>query len=919
MSSGAADGSQSGSAGAPMVWHFAQAELDEAQMELRVLGRVASLERKPLEVLRHLLRHANEVVTKEELQAAIWPGRVLSDTVLTKAVSRIREELGGGAEGLIKTVHGYGYRLMGEVRVVAPKAAALPAPHLKLKAGDSPFQRSNWALERHLARGGSGELWLVRQLKSRECRVYKFALDASGLQGLKREITVHRLLSSQLGERSPSLPVLDFNLEEVPFFLELPYLAHGNLADWAAQCWADPRFDDCHRVQLMAEIAEAVALAHAVGVLHKDLKPANVLMDVSNGNARPLLADFGSAGVLSDQILEAAGITRIAFTQTPTAVGGTTLYLAPELLRGQPFTTQADLYALGVMLYQLLIGDFQRPLATGWERDIADPLLREDIALAVHGDPAARSGSVAEWALHLRHLEQRRADLVEHQRDLAARAAAEEQAKRALAEADRLRLRRNWMWATAAVFFLGAVIATGFAVRAERAATLAHTALASTQATTRFLVDDVLGAVSLRYGPTKQLSLNQIVERAARRVDARFPKADLASRAQAYRALYEVYGVSDYASMDAKFDEWLHQTMLQSVTSWFSEAPDAAYPLAYEAVVGADFWTEDAQLQTLLRALRQFAATNTRIPEGQRLTLAVFANEDQVKSGRWSMAEPELRALLPQIHTGLLPLLKEDSYTAIAALNNATRLGLHAQGKQLCDALLQALQHPPLAANSALRLDAYEACVVAAVYRADALLAARLAREGLVLARANFDELVGYVPTFSRFLATALAQLGDLDAALRLADQAIAIRRARGDGLLPYVLVGRGHLREQAGRGDGALADYREASEGLQATTMPMLAIEAHSRYARALAVAGQREAAQQALRHIPNTAVNELPAQHRSRAALLHAEAWLAASSAVAKSSLAAAEAQLASIGYSESHFWRQQMRADAERLSLR
>lgn len=283
------------------------------------------------------------------------------------------------------------------------------------------------------------------------------------------------------------------------------------------------------------------------------------------------------------------------------------------------------------------------------------------------------------------------------------------------------------------------------------------------------------------------------------------------------------------------------------------------------------------------------------------------------------MAEPELRALLPQIHTGLLPLLKEDSYTAIAALNNATRLGLHAQGKQLCDALLQALQHPPLAANSALRLDAYEACVVAAVYRADALLAARLAREGLVLARANFDELVGYVPTFSRFLATALAQLGDLDAALRLADQAIAIRRARGDGLLPFVLVGRGHLREQAGRGDGALADYREASEGLQATTMPMLAIEAHSRYARALAVAGQREAAQQALRHIPNTAVNELPAQHRSRAALLHAEAWLAASSAVAKSSLAAAEDQLASIGYSESHFWRQQMRADAERLSLR
>jgi DNA-binding winged helix-turn-helix (wHTH) protein len=899
-----------------MVWHFAQAELDEAQMELRVQGQVASLERKPLEVLRYLLRHANEVVTKDELQAAVWPGRVLSDTVLTKAVGRIREELGAGADGLIKTVHGYGYRLLGQVRVVAPKAVSLPAPHLKLKAGDSPFQRSHWVLERHLARGGSGELWLVRHCKSGENRAFKFALDASGLQGLKREITVHRLLSSQLAERSPSLPVLDFNLEEVPFFLELPYISHGNLADWAAQQWADSAFALPQRLRLMVDIAEAVALAHGVGVLHKDLKPANVLIEPTSAGPRPLLADFGSAGVLSDQILEAAGITRVAFTQTPSALGGSTLYLAPELLRGQPFTMQADLYALGVMLYQLVAGDFQRPVATGWERDIADPLLREDIALAIHGDPAARSGSVAEWAAHLRQIEHRRADLAQKQKDSDARAAADEKAKRALAEAERLRLKRTWMWATAVVFFWGAIIATGFALRAERAAKLAQTALASSQASTRFLVDDVLGAVSLRHGPTKQLSLNQIVERAARRVDARFPKTDLASRAQAYRALYEVYGISDYASMDPGFDQWLHEAMLQSLIAWFADEPEVAFPLAYEVVVGADFWIEDARLKQLLHAVRQFAATNTHIPDTQRLTLAVFSNEDQVKTGQWLAAAAGLRALLPQLQAALPTLLLEDSYSAIAALNNATRLGLHVEGKQLCIALLEQVKQGAHAANTALRLDVYEACVVAAVYRADAAFAAQLARAGLVLARANFDELVGYVPTFSRFLASAEAQLGNLDAALHLVDQAIAIRRARADGLLPYALVGRGQLREQAGMAEGALADYQEASQSLRATTMPMLAIEAHSRYARALVAASQRLAAQQALAQIPAAAIAQLPVQHRSRAALLQAQAALAAPAA-AHALLAAADAQLAAIGYPESHFWRLQIRTDGRRLA--
>ena len=64
--------------------------------------------------------------------------------------------------------------------------------------------------------------------------------------------------------------------------------------------------------------------------------------------------------------------------------------MAPEILEGQPFTVKSDIYALGVILYQFLVGDFHKALSPEWERDIDDELLREDIALAVAPNPAMR-------------------------------------------------------------------------------------------------------------------------------------------------------------------------------------------------------------------------------------------------------------------------------------------------------------------------------------------------------------------------------------------------------------------------------------------------------------------------------------------------------------------------------------------------
>ncbi|MCP4591615.1 MAG: hypothetical protein GY842_12815, partial [bacterium] len=90
--------------------------------------------------------------------------------------------------------------------------------------------------------------------------------------------------------------------------------------------------------------------------------------------------------------------------------GGTRLYMAPEVMAGKVATLQADVYSLGVVLYQVVVGDLGRFLASGWLRDIDDELLRDDIAVAVDGSPERRLGSVRELAQRLRTIEERRAE-----------------------------------------------------------------------------------------------------------------------------------------------------------------------------------------------------------------------------------------------------------------------------------------------------------------------------------------------------------------------------------------------------------------------------------------------------------------------------------------------------------------------------
>lgn len=305
-------------------------------------------------------------------------------------------------------------------------------------AGQTIPRRPNWTLIEPVGQGGFGEAWLAGHVAG-ETRVFKFCFEADRVRALEREITLVRLLENVLGQRHDIARVLDWNLTSAPYFIESEYTEGGDLADWSDEQGGMAEVPMATRLELAAEVAEALAAAHSVGVLHKDIKPQNVLITRDrDGRPHARLADFGLGMVLDRRSLEDRGITALGFTFTGAGdsfTGGSLRYVAPELMDGKPASIQADIYSLGVMVYQMVAGDLGRALAPGWQRDIDDELLCQDIASMVDRAPERRPASAADVADRLRTLDQR------HQARAAAERAREEAeaAARALERAQRRR------------------------------------------------------------------------------------------------------------------------------------------------------------------------------------------------------------------------------------------------------------------------------------------------------------------------------------------------------------------------------------------------------------------------------------------------------------------------------------------------
>lgn len=486
------DSSATPPAGAlPGVWRFGDAVLDEQLAALKLAGSEIELDRSGYDVLLALLRHAGEVVTKEELLEAGWPGRVVSENSLAKAIGRLRQALGSQGTS-IRAVHGYGYRLASPVSfqpVADDRATVRSHAGPELQEGDALPQRSGWRLVRRLGEGSAGGTFLARSDDGDE-RVVKIATNEGGLRGLKREIALARYIGAVHADLADVARVLGWNLSQPPFFLELPYFPNGHLGEWATRPDGLPALSRAQRVTLCAQLCDAVAGLHEIGVIHKDLKPENLYpVRDDAGQWRIVLADLGAGEAMHAPRLIELGITMSVAADQLSERAGSLLYLAPEVIAGEMPTQRSDVFALGVLVYQLIVGDMRRSLAPGWESDIDDELLCEDIALAAAAKPLRRLLPARGLAGSLRHLEERRMQSLEDRN-------ARLQHARLQRAMERQRARRPWLIATAAALVVGLGAGSIFYAKALEAGRVARENAAVADAVNRFFNQDVLGAAS---------------------------------------------------------------------------------------------------------------------------------------------------------------------------------------------------------------------------------------------------------------------------------------------------------------------------------------------------------------------------------------------------------------------------------------
>jgi len=227
-----------------------------------------------------------------------------------------------------------------------------------------------YELQGELGKGGMGLVLLALETDLQRHVAIKLLPKMANVNRFYREAQVLARL------KHPNIvPIYHANLRNGQPYFAMEYVVGGNLADQVGTLSKGPIKDV---IRLMSKVARAVQCAHEHGVIHRDLKPANILMDA---HGEPRVTDFGLAKLhgIEDEHISKVGDDMIPESMSLTKSGsqiGTPSYMAPEQYGSDEFTQQIDIWALGVILYELLTG--RRPFIGKRFEDLQPQVLHDD-------------------------------------------------------------------------------------------------------------------------------------------------------------------------------------------------------------------------------------------------------------------------------------------------------------------------------------------------------------------------------------------------------------------------------------------------------------------------------------------------------------------------------------------------------------
>jgi hypothetical protein len=237
---------------------------------------------------------------------------------------------------------------------------------------------AGYRLDALIAQGGMGVVYRATHLAlDRSVALKVIARQFAGDEGFRDRFLRESRLAARL-DHPAVVPVFDAREEEGELIVAMRLVEGGDLKK---RIGADGPLPPAEAIALLGQIAGALDAAHAAGIVHRDVKPHNILLE----GDRAYLTDFGLAKALGD-----SGVL------SGTSIVGTVEYMSPEQWRGERVGPAADVYSLGCVLYETLTGVVPYARRAGDAEPEMPKGLDAVIERAVAKDPAERYGTGAE-------------------------------------------------------------------------------------------------------------------------------------------------------------------------------------------------------------------------------------------------------------------------------------------------------------------------------------------------------------------------------------------------------------------------------------------------------------------------------------------------------------------------------------------